>query len=238
MDEIQEFVDERQKGWCLHCARALTGLKQTRDHVPTKTLLRTPYPANLPIVPVCGDCNQSFSKHEQYLVAFLSAVISGSADPDAQASPAAQRILKRNTVLRAAIDNSRKEYRTASGETRLLWTPDESTIRKVVVKNARGHAFFEYGEPILDEPASVSIMPFATMKPSEREAFEDVPSTGLWPEVGSRMMTRVMTGQDLDGPWVIVQDGVYRYNVTQIGRILVRSVMSEYLATEVYWDWE
>jgi hypothetical protein len=46
------------------------------------------------------------------------------------------------------------------------------------------------------------------------------------------MMTRVITGRDLDGPWVVVQEGVYRYSVTQIdGGILVRSVMSEYLAT-------
>ena len=49
------------------------------------------------------------------------------------------------------------------------------------------------------------------------------------------MMTRVMTGQDLCDGWVVVQDDVYRYGVAQCGVMLVRSVLFEYLATEVYW---
>jgi hypothetical protein len=49
------------------------------------------------------------------------------------------------------------------------------------------------------------------------------------------MMTRVLTGQDLAGEWVVVQEGIYRYAVAQGGGMLVRSVLSEYLATEVYW---
>ena len=49
-------------------------------------------------------------------------------------------------------------------------------------------------------------------------------------------MTRVMTGQDLCEGWVVVQDSVYRYGVTQSGGILVRSVLFEFLATEVYWS--
>ena len=50
------------------------------------------------------------------------------------------------------------------------------------------------------------------------------------------MMTRVLTGHDLVDGWVVVQDGSSRYSVVQEGRILVRSVIAEYLATEVFWD--
>jgi hypothetical protein len=50
------------------------------------------------------------------------------------------------------------------------------------------------------------------------------------------MLTRVVTGQDLSGSWVIVQDGIYRYAVAQQGVILVRSVIFEYLATETFWS--
>jgi len=56
-----------------------------------------------------------------------------------------------------------------------------------------------------------------------------------WPEVGSRMLTRVVTGQDLAGSWVTVQDGIYRYAVAQHGVVLVKSVLFEYLAAEVFW---
>jgi hypothetical protein len=34
----------------------------------------------------------------------------------------------------------------------------------------------------------------------------------------------------------MVQDGVYRYVALQTGLMTVRSVLYEFLATEVYWD--
>lgn len=49
------------------------------------------------------------------------------------------------------------------------------------------------------------------------------------------MLTRVVTGQDLRNGWVMVQAGVYRYVVLQDDGLLVRSVLHEYLATEVHW---
>jgi hypothetical protein len=110
---------------------------------------------------------------------------------------------------------------------------------RVILKNARGHAYFELGEPMLDEPVHVRIRPFETLTPAEREEFETLGEQSefaLWPEVGSRMMTRLLTGEDLSGPWVAVQEGVYRYAVSQGGGVLVRAVLSEYLATEVYWE--
>ena len=42
------------------------------------------------------------------------------------------------------------------------------------------------------------------------------------------------------GPWVIVQNGVYRYAVVdrEDDGLLVQSVIQEYLATSVYWSCE
>ena len=234
MDEIGEFVDERQKSWCIHCGKFLVDLKTNRDHVPTKTLLHEPYPENLPVVKICIECNEGFSKDEQYFVAFLGSVISGSTEPDSQSNPSARRTLQRNEKLKSRIERAKQEYRTPDGEMHLIWKPEQERVDRVIVKNARGHAFFEYGEPMLEVPTHVGSWPLVSFTVVERENFENIPSDGLWPEVGSRMMTRVMTGQDLDGSWVIVQEGVYRYAVVQFGGgFLVRSVISEYLATEV-----
>jgi hypothetical protein len=127
------------------------------------------------------------------------------------------------------------EYKTVGGETRLLWTPEQDRVSRIVLKNARGHAFFEYGEPMLAEPDHVWAAPLETLTATQRTEFENVDMGQSWPEVGSRMMTRVMTGQDLSGAWVIVQDGHYRYAVAPEGTILVRSVLHGYLATEVCW---
>jgi hypothetical protein len=50
-------------------------------------------------------------------------------------------------------------------------------------------------------------------------------------------MTRLATGEDISGHWVVVQEGIYRYSVQPAGGGLqVRSVLSEYLAAEVQWD--
>ena len=65
MHKIEEFVDERQKSWCIHCARPLAGLETNEDHVPSKGLLAKPRPHHLPIVIICKECNTSFSLDEQ-----------------------------------------------------------------------------------------------------------------------------------------------------------------------------
>jgi len=64
----------------------------------------------------------------------------------------------------------------------------------------------------------------------------DQPRPRYRPEVGSRAMNRILTGQDLDGGWITVQDGIYRYAVAQTGGMLKRPVPFEHFATEVYWE--
>lgn len=236
MDQIAEFVDERQKAWCIHCGGWIVELETNLDHVPSKALLQKPYPPNLPTVRVCKACNEAFALDEEYLFAFLSCVLAGSTGPDYQRNPKAERALRRNAKLRVRIERSKTQYETIGGETRIVWTPEQERINCVVIKNARGHAFFEYGEPMLSEPEHVWAAPLETLSSEQRAEFENIDMGSGWPEVGSRMMTRVITGQDLSGAWVIVQDGVYRYGVAQQGVIVVRSVLFEYLATEVYWS--
>src|ERR1017187_4910989 len=144
MDQVFEIVDERQKGHCIHCGVYLDATNMSRDHVPSKCLLRPPYPKQLPAVEVCKSCNQGFSRDEEYLVAFLGCVIAGSSDPSKQVIPSAARVLQRNEKLRAQIDRSKREYKTVSGESRCAWYPEAERVNRVLLKNARGHALFEY----------------------------------------------------------------------------------------------
>ena len=236
MEKIEEFVDDRLGGSCIHCGAWDTSSK---DHVPSKCLLRKPHPENLPVVGICRDCNNSFAADEEYFFLFLSCVLVGSTDPDRQDDPKAGRALRRHDKLRRRIERSKTMGKTVNGEEQCIWTPETERINRVVVKNARGHAFFEYGEPIWGDPEHVWAVPLESFNVLHREAFEniheDVTIAG-WPEVGSRMMTRVVSGQDLVDGWVIVQDGVYRYSLEQRGTILVRSVLYNYLATEVWWN--
>ncbi len=42
----------------------------------------------------------------------------------------------------------------------------------------------------------------------------------------------------IDSGWIDVQDGVYRYAVIPLsGQVLVKTVIYEYLAAEVVWDY-
>ncbi len=237
MDQIDEFVDDRKKGWCVHCGGSIAGLDANRDHVPSICLLRKPHPANLPVI-VCKKCNEGFSPDEEYVAAFLGCVVVDSTDPDCQNNPRIAAILRRSPSLKARIGSGRIESPTLFGEARAVWIPERDRINRVIVKNARGHAFFEYGELMLQEPERVWAAPLESLSPDEREGFEHVLAEGLsqWPEVGSRMLTRVVTGRDLVDGWVIVQEEMYRYAVAEEDRILVRSVLYEYLATEVRWS--
>lgn len=236
LNQIEEFVDDRQKSWCIHCGRPVDDLKTNGDHAPSRCLLNKPYPSNLPEVVVHEECNRGFSLDEEYLATFLSCVLSGSTDPDRQSNPRAAGTLRHSPKLRAEIERSKVERVDPNDGPVAVWTPSWDRVHKVIVKNARGHAFFEYGEPMLPQPTNVWAAPLALMSRTERKSFENIRST-VWPEVGSRMLTRVVSGQNLSGPWVVVQPNAYRYTVAQNGGLMVRSVLSEYLATEVRWDW-
>jgi hypothetical protein len=235
MEEIEEFVDDRHKGWCIHCGTSIAAVEKNWDHVPTESLLDRPIPEHTPKVQVCVQCNRGFSLDEEYFRTFLSCVISGTTAPEAQADPKIQRALARSPGLRARIEAGKREFTTLGGEEKTIWIPEIERIEKIVVKNARGHAFYEMGEPMLEEPEHVWVTPLASLTVDEIGDFENVATPG-WAEVGSRMLTRQASGADLDDGWVIVQDDVYRYAVMQTGGLTVRSVIRNYLASEVRWD--
>ena len=239
MDSIPEYVDERHKGWCIYCGTALSDGERNNDHVPSKALLLRPLPENLPTIPSCVKCNNRFSTDEEYFFLFLNCVLSGSTNPDVQNYEQSAKALRHHKNLRAKIERSEQKYKTIGGETRSIWKPEYDRINRVIIKNSRGHIFYEYGEPIFGEPNYVQVRPCENMTAIERENFESTEAAGGmmgWPEVGSRMLTRLVTGQDMRDGWVVVQDKIYRYCVQQSNGIRVRCVLYEYLAAEVFWS--
>ncbi|MFT7310627.1 MAG: hypothetical protein ACI853_001117 [Paracoccaceae bacterium] len=188
MDHINDFFDDRNRAWCVHCGRGLAGLKTNRDHGPTKGFLKKSWPPELPVITICVECNTGFSLDEQYAVSFLSSVISGTTEPGKQINASAARAMRKSPALRETIKRSKQEYQTMGGETRLIWNPDMERMSRVIIKNARGHAFFELGEPKMDDPKSVWAHPIALISAEQREEFEgwsDRRAQTLWPEVGA-----------------------------------------------------
>lgn len=237
MDYIAEFVDKRHKGTCIYCGYSLFGLPVNRDHVPTKCFLTKPYPENLPCIDAHVDCNAKFARDEEYIAAFLGTVRAGSTDQNAQIDDRARKILARSEKLRNRIESSASHYLTRAGEKRSVWNVELPRLERIIVKNARGHVYYEYGEPRYDRPDEISVVPLDSLPTAQREAFESAPSASVFPEVGSRMMTRILSGQDMWDSWVIVQDDVYRFAILPYkSGLIVRSVLFEYMATEVVWS--
>jgi len=239
---MKDYSDIRLKGVCAQCGTPIGKENKSSDHVPSKCLLRKSegpardqYPSNLPVAFTCRDCNQRFSGDEQYFCVFLSCVLAGSTEPADHDEQGVQRVLEQRSGLRARIEAS-KRLEDLVGETRLTWIPELQRVLSVVVKNARGHAFYEFGEPVLEEPDRVWAVPLSVMTEAGRLDFETVrPGLAGWPEVGSRMMQRLATGIDMHDGWVVVQPSVYRYRVEHDDGLVVRAILRDYLATEVCW---
>ena len=233
MDQIPNYGDQRQQGFCVHCG----GTTETRDHAPSKILLDKPYPANLPVLPACPSCNEGFSADEEYLACFVECVLHGSTDPVKLSRQKVSRILAESQALRERIERSKKQSQTLGGGEIIVWQPEEDRVRNVILKLARCHAAFELNEPQICDPDHYMVTPLESLSCEQREHFETAPDTGAWPEVGSRAMQRMLVGdQPYSDGWLEIQEGRYRYMAVGAGSVMVRGVLSEYLAFEVIWD--
>ncbi len=231
MQNLKCYADSRKKGFCVHCG----GPDETDDHVPSKVLLDEPYPENLIVCPSCLRCNGLLSLDEVYVACLLECVLVGEADPSRLLRPKIAKVLAHNKPLLARL----KRAKSAGGDGP-VWSIEQNRLKAVVLKLARGHAAYEYNEPRLEEPDYISFKPMMTMQNGEREAFEgsDHESLAGVPEVGSRAMQRLLVvGSDVfrEG-WLVVQDGNYRFRVSEEEGLTVKIVLREYLACHVVWQ--
>lgn len=226
MRQIRNFGDVRQTAACAHCG----GVTETRDHVPARVLLDTPFPQNLPVVFACTECNNAASADEEYLACLVECVICGTTTPASLRREKVRRILTQRPALQAKLAKDRQQ----DGE-QSVFSVELDRIKRIVVKLARGHCLYELNEAQLAASENVGIAALHLLGNAEREAFERTTAgkgLALWPEVGSRAMQRLVE----DGSeWIIVQPGRYRYLATADATVRVRLVLSEYLACEVIW---
>ena len=229
----------------MHCGITLDSSSTAREHIPSKCLLTKPYPDELMTLGSCRACNESYSHDEEYLSALLTAVLAGSTDPSRQKTARASRMFERRPALRMKIQNAKTVTSALRGDTEIIFTPERERVHRVIVKNARGHALYELDQQMSDKPSHVFAEPLQCLARDQRLEFQAVEAeVAAWAELGTRLFRRQSysvdpTDSDMSGSWIIVQDGVYRHAVVDTGDgLLVRSVIREYLATEVYWTYD
>lgn len=241
MEHFKNHADDRLVNGCIYCG----GPADTRDHVPSRCLLDRPFPANLPVVGCCDPCNQEFSKDEEYFVCLLESVLCGSADPEQIKRPSVARILHSSPTLRARLETVRRGQ-----DGQIVFIPEAERIANVMLKLARGHAAFELSQPCRENPDHFWCGPLASLSKEQRESFDSVHVQQIFGEIGSRNIQRMLVTQMsirmesgeqkqiemLINDWVDVQDERYRYlAIDDVDGIVIRIVVSEFLACEVAW---
>ncbi len=214
---------------CSYCGER----PETRDHVPSKILLDEPFPENLPVVPCCDKCNQSFSLDEEYFACLIECVLSGSADIDKLQREKIRKILRNKTPLHEKIFQSMTE---ANGK--VTFNVEVERLKNVILKLAKGHAKYENSEPIFDEPTHLAFKPLPIMTQSEIDLFMADSELTKSPEVGSRAMQNFLIDKNnnVHSQWTVVQPNSYSYCVTlSPTKLSVKIIVWDYLAAEVIW---
>ncbi|TIR62665.1 MAG: hypothetical protein E5X17_00790 [Mesorhizobium sp.] len=88
---------------------------------------------------------------------------------------------------------------------------------------------------MLEEPDDILIVPLEVIDEERLAEFLTVDLGSAWPEVGSRLLQRMYEGIDMADGWIIVQPGIYVFAVIETDGVTVRSIIREYLLTEVSW---
>ena len=225
----------REKG-CIYCGKPAT----TREHVPSKAFLIDPYPEDLATLPACFECNNGFSKDEEYVSCFLD-VLKAAIYQNYEQRPDTVRKLKRNTKLKDLLD---EQIKIEGGQ--VHYHVDENRLCRILIKLAKGHAGFEFDHTSFDDSDITIRYNFVfNMSEDSIRKFEEIPEMKLLPDVGSRSCAGPYIIQNADTGevslfmfWIYVHDNLYRYQVSynDVGGICVKIVIYEILYCRVDFD--
>ncbi|WP_439850056.1 hypothetical protein ACTACG_17965 [Pseudomonas syringae] len=148
--------------------------------------------------------------------------------------------IKKSIIRNGPLKSKLEQCRRIDDNGNTWWHPDESRVRRIIVKLARGHSAYELAEILNEEPDFFSVCAIPAMSDVELQNFEK-PNDDYqlpWPEIGSRAFLRAM-GKTIPPikvySWLIVQHNRYRYRIDWQNGIEVRMVIGEYLACKITW---
>ena len=205
MEQVSEFSDERWRAFCAFCG----GLPKTRDHVPPKVFLDQPYPENLPVVGACLRCNSGASLDEEYVACMLEVTVCGTTDPAALTRDKIARAIQRNASLASKLTSSLGQdgYSLSAG--------DSERLSAVIAKMARALWAYETSETANAQDVIVRCAPIESLSDDQFQTFQRLTPHILLPEVGSRMASRILIGENGPYPpmWIEVQQDRFAYAI-------------------------
>ena len=224
---------------CVYCGAEA----KTREHAPSKVFLNKPYPGDLPIVPACFKCNNSFSQDELFVAILIEKLKSNYYGSQYPLPADTLARLSVNPKIASAIDNAIVSNDLARFDDR---------IKNVALKLAISHAVYELSEGYCAKDANIDYSFSNNMSIENREDFESaiVLNDKLLPEIGSRAYERIMamevSAQSQEQPdqtvtvplmlldWVDVQESRYLYTCYNLSdAIVVKMIISDFLYVSV-----
>lgn len=241
-DRLIPFVDFSRSHllYCIYCGAPAT----TREHVPSKTFLKKPYPSDLPVLPACEKCNNGWSSDELYTSTYIAVMKSLNERKD-------------DAVLQIT-DKDRKEIIEAKKAVKSFLDTGEFAcdirIKRVLSKLAIGHAVYELAEGYC--------LPYEERKiASVNYTFRPIISEDNWlmldriepienmfyPEVGARLLHNLLVFEEIGDKkttaapknkvfidWSCIQDGNYQYIAIPEGEVIrVKMILLDFLYGEV-----
>ncbi len=207
--------------FCVYCGEK----SDTREHCPSKVFLSEPYPNDLPTLPACFECNNSFSSDEIYTEMYIDALKFLSGNSNAL-SDKTKRYMENNTAFNDAQTDLDNFYVTGV-------MPKREKIFRILTKLSICHMVYDLSEGYSVDGCSIipSRIEYTTsieLSKHEKDDFGDMIkiSDKKLPTIGSRVFDRIFvlnpvfekeTEQDtLEGPfvfldWYDVQDENYSY---------------------------
>lgn len=226
MNNNKLFLDERLvQNICSLCGEVTP---DTKEHVIPRVFLEKPFPKELPTTLSCLECNNSYSKDEQYLACLIECVISGSTDPNKIARERISKTLRRDFRLRKMLENKKIE----SIEGRISFSIDKTRVENVLVKLARTHLFYLINEINLKDPKDLTYNPIINLSPKEKNQFFENKGY-LYPEIGTRLFSELVKKNNFN--WHIIQDGFYQFLIEIAENVSVKILIRNYLACTITW---
>lgn len=195
---------------CIYCGERA----ETREHCPSKMLVSGLEDVNLPVLPACHACNNSFSADELYTKYYIQYL----EEWNNNTLPAL--VASDETIKREAHDDA-----DAFINTKGLNASDR--VKRILAKIAKGHVVYELSE-IMDANSGWSTIDirYSVKRMMDeyqwKRLIEPVPlNHRSFPEIGSRQYTEIIIVEHPSGAdvaegnayldWIDIQPEIYSY---------------------------